>query len=136
MVRELDFLEQFRDLNLACKVTPNSVRLGALRITSELLGEIRESQKSDPILKTQLEDITSGKDNSFNMGSDGVLRLRDRICVPNVPKLRKITLKEGHRSNLSIHLNATKMYQDLKTMFWWPNMKKEVSEFVCACLVC
>ena len=112
------------------------MRLGALRITSELLGEIRESQKSDPILKTQLEDITSGKDNSFNMGSDGVLRLRDRICVPNVPKLRKITLKEGHRSNLSIHLNATKMYQDLKTMFWWPNMKKEVSEFVCACLVC
>ena len=110
IVRELDLLEQFRDLSLASEITPNSVRLGALRITSELLGEIRESQKSDPILKTQLEDITSGKDNSFNMGSDGVLRLRDRICVPNVPKLRKITLKEGHRSNLSIHLGDTNMY--------------------------
>ena len=41
MVREMDLLEQFRDLSLACEVTPNSVRLGTLRITSELLGDIR-----------------------------------------------------------------------------------------------
>ena len=41
MVRELDLLEQFRDLSLACEVTPNSVRLGVLRITSELLGNIK-----------------------------------------------------------------------------------------------
>ena len=27
MVREMDLLEQFRDLSLACEVTPNSVRL-------------------------------------------------------------------------------------------------------------
>ena len=38
MVRELDLLEQFRKLSLVCEVTPNSVRLGVLRITSELLG--------------------------------------------------------------------------------------------------
>jgi len=42
MVKMLDLLEQFRDLSLACEVTPNSVRLGVLRITSELLGDIRE----------------------------------------------------------------------------------------------
>jgi len=77
----------------------------------------------------------SRRDNSFIVGSDGVLRLQDRICVPNMLELRKMILEEGHRSNLSIHLVATKMYQDLKTMFWWPNMKREVSEFVCACLV-
>jgi len=63
------------------------------------------------------------------------LRLQDRICVPNVPELRKMILEEGRRSNLSIHPGATKMYQDLKMMFWWPNMKKEVSEFVYASLV-
>ena len=51
MVREMDLLEQFRDLSLACEVTPNSVRLGTLRITSELLGDIREGQKIDPFSK-------------------------------------------------------------------------------------
>jgi len=37
MVRELDLLEQFRDLGLACEVTPTNVKLEALRITGELL---------------------------------------------------------------------------------------------------
>ena len=46
-----------------------------------------------------------------------------------------MTLEEGHRSNLSVHPGATKMYQDLKTMFLWSNMKREVNEFMYACLV-
>ena len=117
MVRELVLLEQFRDLSLGCEVTPNSVGLGASRITSELLGQIREGQKFDPFLKTRLEAIELGKDSSFNVGSYGVLRLRDRICAPNVLELRKMILKEGHRSNLSIHPGSTNMYQDLKTIF-------------------
>ncbi|RZC29489.1 Transposon Ty3-G Gag-Pol polyprotein [Glycine soja] len=112
MVREMDLLELFRDLSLACEVTPNSVRLGTLRITSELLRDIREGQKIDPFLRTQLEAIESGRDSSFNVGPDGVLRLQDRICVPNVPELRKMILEEGHRNNLSIHPGATKMYHD------------------------
>ena len=95
MVRELDLLEQFRDLSLACEVTPNSVSLGVLRITNELLGDIREGKKIDPFLRTQLEAIELGRDSSFNVGSDGVLRLQDSICVPNVPELRKMILKEG-----------------------------------------
>ncbi|RZB69283.1 Transposon Tf2-11 polyprotein [Glycine soja] len=126
MIREMDLLEQFRDLSLACEVTPNSVRLGTLRITSELLGDIREGHKTDPFLRTKLEAIESERDSSFKVGLDGVLRLQDKICVPNVPELRKMILEEGHRSNLSIHPGATKMYQDLKMMFWWPNMKREV----------
>jgi len=60
MVREMDLLEQFRDLSLACEITPNSVRLGTLRITSELLGDIKEGQKTYPFLRTQLEAIELG----------------------------------------------------------------------------
>jgi len=52
MVRELDLLEKFRDLSLACEVTPNCVRLGVLRITSEIVRDIREGHKIDPFLMT------------------------------------------------------------------------------------
>ena len=55
---------------------------------------------------------------------------------PSVPKLRRVILEEGHKSSLSIHPGATKMYQDLRQMFWWPGMKREVNEFVLACLMC
>ena len=44
--------------------------------------------------------------------------------------------ENGHRSSLSIHPGATKMYQDLKRLFWWPGMKKEIIELVYACLIC
>ena len=57
-------------------------------------------------------------------------------CVLDVPELKKSILKEGHKSGLSIHPGATKMYQDLKKFFWWPSMKKEVAKFVYACLTC
>lgn len=52
------------------------------------------------------------------------------------PKLKKCILEEGHRSDLSIHLGTTKVYQDLKKMFWWPGMKKDVVEFVYTRLTC
>ncbi|KAA0026019.1 pol protein [Cucumis melo var. makuwa] len=35
-----------------------------------------------------------------------------------------------------MHLGSTKMYQDLKWVYWWRNMKREVAEFVSKCLVC
>jgi len=64
----------------------------------------------------------------------------DRVCVPDVIELKKRILEEGHRSSMSIHPGATKMYSDLKRLFWWPKMKLKLKiehqKFVYACLVC
>lgn len=38
-------------------------------------------------------------------------------------------------SGLSIHPGATKMYEDLKKLFWWSDLKKEVAEFVYSYLI-
>ena len=35
-----------------------------------------------------------------------------------------------------MHPGSTKMYQDLKVLYWWSGMKRDVSEFVTKCLVC
>ena len=61
------------------------------------------------------------------------MRFRGRVCVPDVPELKKSILEKGHRSGLSIHPGATKMYQDLKGLFWWPRMKGDATEFVHSC---
>ena len=113
MVRELYLLEQFRDMSLSCEITSSNIKLGVLRVTSELLSEIREGQKSDPFLSAQLESIVTGRESSFRVGPNGVLRFQDRVCVPSVPKLKRDIFEEGYKSSLSIHLGATKMYQDL-----------------------
>lgn len=41
MVRELELIDQFRDMSLVCEVTPGCVRLGMLKVTSGFLYDIR-----------------------------------------------------------------------------------------------
>ncbi|MCI69465.1 hypothetical protein A2U01_0090727, partial [Trifolium medium] len=61
-----------------------------------------------------------GRETDCKVDENGIIRYRGRVCVPDVPELKKMVLEEGHRSGLSIHSGVTKMYQDLKKLFWWP----------------
>ena len=79
--------------------------------------------------------VNQSKGVDFRLDKNGVLRFRDQVCVPDVPELKKQILEEGHISSLSIHPRATKMYPDLKHLFWWPGMKKDTTELVYACLI-
>ncbi|KAA3470454.1 DNA/RNA polymerases superfamily protein [Gossypium australe] len=60
----------------------------------------------------------------------------DRICVPNNLNLNCDILSEAHSSTYSIHPGSTKVYCDLKQMYWWLGMKYEIYEFVAKCLIC
>lgn len=41
--------------------------------------------------------------------------------------------KEAHQAPFSLHPGSIKMYRDLKDSYWWPDMKKEISEYVLTC---
>ena len=77
-----------------------------------------------------------GKESEFTMKEDGFLYYRDRVCVPNDDELKKSILEEAHSGSLSMHPSSTKMYQDLKTSYWWSIMKRDVSKFFTKCMVC
>jgi len=47
MVKELELIEQFRELSLVCELTPESLKLGMLKLTSNILKEIKVGQKKD-----------------------------------------------------------------------------------------
>jgi len=47
MVKELELLEQFRDLSLVYEMSSQSVKLGMLKTESEFLNSIKEAQKTD-----------------------------------------------------------------------------------------
>jgi len=135
MVKELELIEQFRDFSLVWELTPESVKLRMLKLTSNILEEIKKGQKEDLKLVDRVVLVNQGKGVDFRLDQNGVLMFRDRVCEPDVPELKRRILDEGHRSSLSIHPRATKMYQDPKKLFWWPRMKKDIAEFVYACLV-
>ena len=56
--------------------------------------------------------------------------------VPKDRELRNLILDEAHSSKLSIHPGSSKIYQDLKTYFWWTKMKKEIAAYVARCDNC
>ena len=67
---------------------------------------------------------------------DGSLRYKGRWCLPKDDELKRRVMKEAHSTPYSVHPGGDKLYKDLKKTFWWPNMKREVAEFVAKCLVC
>jgi hypothetical protein len=56
--------------------------------------------------------------------------------VPKNRELRNQILSEAQSSKLSIHLGSSKMYQDLKPLYWWTKMKKEIAAYVARCDNC
>ncbi|RHN78855.1 putative nucleotidyltransferase, Ribonuclease H [Medicago truncatula] len=136
MVREFELLEQFRDMSLVCEWSPQSVKLGMLKIDSEFLKSIKEAQKVDVKFVDLLVARDQTEDSDFKIDDQGVLRFRGRICIPDNEEIKKMILEESHRSSLSIHPGATKMYHDLKKIFWWSGLKRDVAQFVYSCLVC
>jgi hypothetical protein len=51
-------------------------------------------------------------------------------------ELSKKIFDEAHTSKYSIHPGSTKIYQDLKTQFWWTCMKHETARYVAECDTC
>ncbi|GJZ88832.1 putative reverse transcriptase domain-containing protein [Tanacetum coccineum] len=60
----------------------------------------------------------------------------DRIWVPLVGSVRTMIMDEAHRSKYFVHPGADKMYHDLRDMYWWPGMKRDIATYVSKCLTC
>ncbi|GJZ74939.1 putative reverse transcriptase domain-containing protein [Tanacetum coccineum] len=67
---------------------------------------------------------------------DGSLYFMDRIWVPLMGGVRTVIMDEAHKSRYSVHPGADKMYYDLRDMYWWPGMKKDIAVYVSKCLTC
>ncbi|KAA3484292.1 Retrotransposable element Tf2 [Gossypium australe] len=57
-----------------------------------------------------------------NVVADALSR-KSLICVPKDIELIQKILHEAHSGCLSVHPGSTKMYNDLKKLYWWSGMK-------------
>nr|GEW85594.1 putative reverse transcriptase domain-containing protein [Tanacetum cinerariifolium]GEX17029.1 putative reverse transcriptase domain-containing protein [Tanacetum cinerariifolium] len=79
------------------------------------------------------EDL-HGMVNKLEPRADGTLCLNNRSWIPCYENLRAVIMHESHKSKYSIHPGSDKMYQDLKKLHWWPNMKAEITTYISKCL--
>ncbi|GJX86652.1 putative reverse transcriptase domain-containing protein, partial [Tanacetum coccineum] len=74
--------------------------------------------------------------NKLEPRVDGTLCLNGRSWLPYYGDLRSVIMHESHKSKYSIHLGSEKMYQDMKKLYWWPNLKADIATYVSKCLTC
>ncbi|GKA56318.1 putative reverse transcriptase domain-containing protein, partial [Tanacetum coccineum] len=64
------------------------------------------------------------------------LYFMDRIWIPLIGDVRTMIMDEAHKSKYSMHPGADKMYYDLRDMYWWSGMKRDIATYVSKCLTC
>ena len=94
---------------------------------SSLIEHIKAMQYEDLKLCKLVEDVRNGKESEFYLDHAGVLRCGNHLCVPNVGDLRRTLLEETDSSGYMVHLGSTKLHQDLKQLFWWKGIKRDIA---------
>ncbi|GJT56296.1 putative reverse transcriptase domain-containing protein, partial [Tanacetum coccineum] len=61
--------------------------------------------------------------------TNGTLCLNGKSWLPSYGDLRTVIMHESHKSKYSIHPGSDKMYQDMKKLYWWPNMKADIATY-------
>ena len=89
-----------------------------LEVTPTLEEEIRVAQADNKSLQIYFERLREGNTQDFSKDALGTLRFQGRIRVPEQADLKIKILAEAHESSHSIHPGSTKMYEDLRRIFW------------------
>ncbi|GJU61571.1 putative reverse transcriptase domain-containing protein [Tanacetum coccineum] len=118
------------------RLKPRRVRAMSMTIQSGLKAKILEAQgEASKDLKAPAEWLR-GLESHFEKRDDGEIYFFDRIWIPSVGGIRKLIMDEAHTSRYSVHPGADKMYYDLRDLYWWPGMKRDIAEYVSKCLTC
>ncbi|GKC63231.1 putative reverse transcriptase domain-containing protein [Tanacetum coccineum] len=120
---------------LSRKNRPNPLRVRALVMTISLNLPARILNAQIKARKEEnygTEDL-HGMIKNLEPHADGTLCLKNRSWIPLFGDLRALIMYESHKSKYSIHPGSDKMYQDLKKLYWWPNMKAEIATYVSKC---
>ncbi|GJY20790.1 reverse transcriptase domain-containing protein [Tanacetum coccineum] len=118
------------------QVKPKRVRAMAMTIQSGVKGMILAAQGEAFNQENVLAERLHGLDQQMERKGDGSLYFMDRMWVPLVGGVRTVIMDEAHKSMYSIHPGADKMYYDLRDMYWWPRMKRDIATYVSECLTC
>ncbi|GJR30863.1 putative reverse transcriptase domain-containing protein [Tanacetum coccineum] len=119
------------------RIKPLRIRALMMTVHNDLPKQIREAQK-EAMKKKYVRKENLGRliKQIFEFRPDGTRCFGNRVWFPRFGGMRDLVMHESHKSKYSIHPGSDKMYQDLKLLYWWPNMKVDIATYVSKCLTC
>ncbi|GKA10586.1 putative reverse transcriptase domain-containing protein [Tanacetum coccineum] len=128
----------FQTLNNNHKERIKPLRVRALVMTigldlpKQILNAQTEAQKPENLKNEDVGGMIK-KDKpkeKLEPRADRTLCLNGRSWLPCYYDLRTVIMHESHKSKYSIHPGSDKMYQDMKKLYWWPNMKADIATYL------
>nr|GFA09385.1 reverse transcriptase domain-containing protein [Tanacetum cinerariifolium] len=115
-----------------------------LDLPRQILNAQTEARKPKNIMKEDVEGrlVENSRDpekvriENLEPRTGGTLCLNGRSWLPCYGDLRTVIMHESYKSKYSIHPGSHKMYQDMKKLYWWPNIKADNATYVSKCLTC
>ncbi|XP_017624801.2 uncharacterized protein LOC108468427 [Gossypium arboreum] len=120
---------ELRAIFARLSITNDGSILAKLRIKPIMFEQIRSAQLEDDKLLNKREMVQIGTVENFSIDDQGCLRYRDRICVLTDSEFKELILREAYDSLFALHPEGTKMYWNLRELYWWPGMKKDIVEY-------
>nr|GEW41852.1 retrotransposon protein, putative, Ty3-gypsy subclass [Tanacetum cinerariifolium] len=111
------------------RLRPRRVRAMSMTIQSGLKTKILEAQREASKDFKALTKWLRGLERHFERTDDGEIYFFDRIWISSVGGVRKLIMDEAHTSRYSVHPGADKMYYDLRDLYWWPGMKRDIDDW-------
>ncbi|GJS94378.1 putative reverse transcriptase domain-containing protein [Tanacetum coccineum] len=102
------------------------------KFPSQILEAQTEALKEENLKAENLR----GMNKSFEVRPNETRCIKNQRWLPFFGNLRDLIMHESHKSKYSIHPGSDKMHQDLKKLYWWPNIKAIIAEYVGKCLTC
>jgi len=109
MIRELALIEDFRSMNLEVSMSSNCISCNIFVIINEFLEKMKEKQLEDSKLKNIMSLLNTDKAKDFSLRVDGILRFKNRICIPEDNELKQSVLSEDHKRKISLHPEMTNL---------------------------
>ncbi|KNZ57881.1 uncharacterized protein VP01_204g6 [Puccinia sorghi] len=110
------------------------VSLNSMMLHSKTL-ELRDAQLSDARCRELRNNITSNP-KDYSISSTGLLLYKQKIMVPDDPKLKLSIFESRHDSPSAGHFGQEKTYRLISRDFYWPGMTKDVKDYVNRCYDC
>ncbi|XP_028102462.1 uncharacterized protein LOC114301696 [Camellia sinensis] len=128
LTRQKELLLELERMDMEIVLREQGAVLAAIAAQPAVIEEVKQKQMEDDLLKYIREEIETRPKPGFTF-EKSMMKFKDRLCVPNVPEIKKRIMEEAHNSKFSLHPGKSGASKTSETTSTSPNSGVEMRTF-------